>query len=93
MSGQRRADAILDARARLARRRVDLDPDGVIQASINERVRRHRALVEAVCVAAIQGGQHGVRVRWNADTTIAEIDPTVPYGQIHEHPYGQMEKP
>jgi hypothetical protein len=53
-------------------------------ALVTERMRRHAAVVEQACEAAIAGGMYGVMVEWNAETTTAWVDPGVPYGQIHE---------
>lgn len=51
---------------------------------IQARLRRHMAVVESACEAALQGGHHGVMVEWNSEVTRAWVSPDVPYGQVHE---------
>lgn len=53
-------------------------------ALVLERLRRHHDVIEQACEAALQGGQHGVMVEWNAEQTTAWVDPDVPYGEVHE---------
>lgn len=44
------------------------------------------AAIENTCRRAMRGGQHGVRVeRVDGKLISVEVDPRVPYGQIHEH--------
>lgn len=58
---------------------------------IAARYAAHHAAVEQACEAAIQGGEHGVRVWWNLEQTVAVVDPTVPYGNVYEMPFGDAE--
>lgn len=55
-----------------------------IDALVAERLRRHHAVVEEACEAALSGGLHGVMVEWDGERTRAWVDPDVPYGTIHE---------
>lgn len=60
-----------------------------MQAWFHELHHAQAAAVEQACEAAIQGGACGVSVyRWTDRYTAkleAVVDPTVPYGHIHEH--------
>lgn len=57
-----------------------------LEALVDEAARRAHAAIEQACEAALQGGEHGVRVDWGRDGTVtARVDPEVPYGHIHEH--------
>lgn len=51
---------------------------------VGARVAEHHRVVEEACEAALQGGVCGVRVEWDAASTVATVDPDVPYGVIHE---------
>lgn len=57
---------------------------------IEERSRQLIELIERTCEAALQGGEHGVRVVWraygdpNGPGVRVFVDPTVPYGNIYE---------
>jgi hypothetical protein len=60
-----------------------MTPDEVIR----EATRLANAVIEEAVEEAIQGGVCGVKVsrsKWGW-TVIAEVDPSVPYGEIHEH--------
>lgn len=62
-----------------------------LERLIAQRYTAHLAAVEEACEAALQGGEHGVRVRWDHEQTVAVVDPTVPYGHVYDMPYGDME--
>lgn len=44
---------------------------------------------EAACEASLQHGKYGVVEIWNEDGTVTfGLHPSVPYGEIHEYPWG-----
>jgi hypothetical protein len=58
--------------------------------SFEELVRNsldgNNRIIEAAVETAIQGGRYGVKITWNEDDTMmVKVDPTVPYGEIHEY--------
>lgn len=52
---------------------------------VQKRTDEHHATVEKAAEAALQGGQHGVRVDVYPTRTQALVDPAVPYGCRVEH--------
>jgi hypothetical protein len=44
---------------------------------------KRAANIEAVCVRALLGGQHGVLVETGEFTEVASVSPEVPFGEIH----------
>ena len=57
-------------------------------------VEARAALIEEACEKAVQTDVCGVSVwSWMRDNIVlcfdARVDPTVPYGYIHEHPFGK----
>jgi hypothetical protein len=55
------------------------------------QVRQDAALIEAACEDALAGGEYGVCVIRdpNGPVLSAAVDPSVPYGMIHERTIGQ----
>jgi hypothetical protein len=55
---------------------------------IDASMRVRAAVVETACEEAIRGGRFGVLVEteiaWGGYRIIAKVDPSVPYGEIHE---------
>lgn len=62
------------------------DFQALIATYVTEAMRRNRAVIETACEQALQSGVCGVRVDHHLDGSVtAQVDPTVPYGEIHEH--------
>jgi hypothetical protein len=49
-------------------------------------VTKNNEIIERAVEEAVQGGLHGVKVTWRIDNwaVSAKVDPSVPYGEIHE---------
>ena len=62
-------------------------PDGwdPLEALLTRARVRYQEDLERAVEAALQGGEHGVSVRWEGLTYTIAVDPAVPYGVIHEH--------
>lgn len=57
-----------------------------VEETIRAIQKAEYAAIENACRRAIQGGQYGVRVeRVDGKLISVEVDPRVPYGQMHEH--------
>ncbi len=64
------------------------DFDDALAAHLAATMKRRSAVIEEACEKAIQGGRFGVLVEteraWGGYRVTAKVDPSVPYGEIHE---------
>ncbi|GAA1138507.1 hypothetical protein [Nocardioides aquiterrae] len=65
------------------------DFDSGVTGMARKQAELNQAAIEQACEAALQGGEYGVRMVRHSDGTVtARVDPGVPYGTIHEYPWG-----
>lgn len=60
------------------------DIDEQIQVAVQTHMRRYDMVLELVCEAALEEGEHGVLVVWEGASFTISVEPDVPYGEIHE---------
>lgn len=69
----------------VARSTAEAAIERTIMRQAREEARRHGVSVEEACDAALRGGEHGVLVvRALSGVKSAVVDPSVPFGWIHE---------
>lgn len=59
--------------------------EGSLQAAVNQRINQFHQDLDTICEQAVQGGKHGVLVKWGEGLSYEmSVDPNVPYGHIYE---------
>lgn len=62
-----------------------MDPGEWLREKTWLEVKHQHDIIEAACERALAGGRHGVLViRMGMILVSASVDPSVPYGTIHE---------
>ena len=62
----------------------------LIRPYVEAALKLDRDMIERACEQSLQGGKHGVLVLRSGQAgpvVSAEVDESVPYGQIHERPF------